>query len=274
MKTVFVLGDSGLVGKAIINQIKNEYNVYGASRKDLNSNGWTHLSFDLEKDNIVDLLYELKPELIISCTRGEYGAQLKCHEKIIQYAKKYKSKLYYFSTANVFDGDPTTVKYESDRTFSISDYGSFKIKCENMIIKELVDKGIIIRLPMVYGADSLRVNEIKKTIHQNKSLEVYNNLYFTAVWDIDVAKQLKYIIENNLKGIFHLAPKDVVNHLDFYRRFLPLELIISENSIQDYEKYYLAIKTERKELNHLEFSNDDVIMRIKETIERSIKIIR
>jgi dTDP-4-dehydrorhamnose reductase len=31
-----------------------------------------------------------------------------------------------------------------------------------------------------------------------------------------IARQLCYIIDNNLKGIFHLASEDIVNYKDFY----------------------------------------------------------
>lgn len=49
------------------------------------------------------------------------------------------------------------------------------------------------------------------------SIVVFPNLFFNAVTDAMIAKQLCYIINNNLSGIFHLTCEDIVNYKDFYK---------------------------------------------------------
>jgi len=266
MKKVMILGDTGLVGQAIIKQLENKYKIYGISRKKLENENWKHISFDLEKENILEVLHDEKPEIIISCTRGDYKAQIETHKKIAEYSTESNAKVYYFSTVNVFDDDPNSIKFEDDKTCSKSDYGQFKIECENLLIKELGDNVIIIRIPMVYGQNSLRVNEIRKVIEKLDLLVVYENMYFTTIFDTDLAIQLKYIIEKDLKGIFHLASKDIINYKDFYNKILEDNTQFKLVGIENYEKYYFAIKTKRKELCDFQFSNDDVVHKIRRSI--------
>lgn len=267
MKKLLILGVSGLVGSEIVNQLKNEYEIYGISRKKIKTETWNHIAFDLEKENITNVLLNVKPDIIVSCTRGSYESQLITHENISKYCNDFSSKLYYFSTANVFDGVPDSEKYEDDETCSESDYGKFKIECEKLLKEKLGEKVIIIRLPMVFGRKSLRVEEIKNAINSAKPIEIYENLYMTSILDVDVARQLKYIIDNELNGIFHLASKDIINHVEFYRKFIKERIHLKLKSIDGYERYYLAIRTNRKELKEFEFSNDDVVNKIIEYIK-------
>lgn len=261
-----ILGVSGLVGSEIVQQFKGEYEIHGISRKKIETETWNHIAFDLEKENITDVFMNVKPDIIISCTRGNYVEQLITHKKIAKYCSDNNSKLYYFSTANVFDSVPDSAKYEDDETCSESDYGKFKIKCEKLLKEELNDKVIIIRLPMVYGRKSLRLDEIKNSIDSGKPLEVYQNLYITSILDVELVRQLKYIIENDLKGIFHLASNDVINHAEFYRKLNNKNLHIKLNKIDNFDRYYLAIKTKREELKKFNFSNDDLISKLREYI--------
>ncbi len=262
---MLVLGDSGLVGLAIIHQFKH-YDVYGLSRKEFNFKGLKHICFDLEKEEIDVILDTIHPDFIISCTRGDYEAQLRCHKNIADYTSNHDSKLYYFSTANVFDGDPNSIHYEDDETIAESDYGKFKIKCENMLKKILGEKAVILRLPMVFGIQSPRVQEIRKAVQDALTLDAYENLYFTTILDIEIAVQLQYILENSLKGVFHLASKDTMKHLDFYTDIVNNKELLNLKKIDHYEKYYLAIETKRNELKSLEFLNQDVIHCIKNYI--------
>ena len=59
--------------------------------------------YNLEDDNILSIIKEVKPQLIISCLRGSFEAQVTCHQQLVDYIKNFNCRLMYFSSANVFD---------------------------------------------------------------------------------------------------------------------------------------------------------------------------
>jgi len=59
-----------------------------------------------------------------------------------------------------------------------------------------------------------------------------------------LAKQICYVIENDLKGIFHLGSSEVINHYEFVKKFIInlgyKNVKFNEETIPG-EKYYLAV---------------------------------
>lgn len=86
-------------------------------------------------DNLKEMLLILKPGIVISCLRGEFDQQLRFHETLAMELTNTSSRMYHFSTTNVFDGDFSKPHMETDLPISNSDYGKFKIACENMLWK-------------------------------------------------------------------------------------------------------------------------------------------
>lgn len=239
MERLLILGDSGLVGREIVKQFKYEYEVYGLSRTVMNADKWNHELYDLEKSDITDILEKIKPNFIISCTRGDFDSQIKTHQQIAKYCRMHNVRLYYFSTASVFDGNPVSVKYEDDDPYAESDYGKFKINCENLLKSELDNKVIIIRPPMIFGENSLRINRVIASLKKGEPMDLYSNLYITTVLDTDLVLQLKHIIKKNLRGIFHIASVDVINHIEFHKQLTNNEILYHENVRGSYNKYYV-----------------------------------
>ncbi|MBF4693994.1 sugar nucleotide-binding protein [Fusibacter ferrireducens] len=268
MEKLFILGDSGLVGSAIIELLKEDYDITGVSRDQIPKAKWKHLKFDLESDQLLPILEATQPSVIISCTRGDFEKQLETHREIVKYASQTNAKVYFFSTANVFDGIPNSVKIETDLVNATSAYGHFKINCENLLTEGLAQNAIILRLPMVFGKKSPRVKEIVAALRNEKSIELYENLIFTSIWDTQIAFMFKHILESDLRGIFHLTSKDVMDHTTYYRKFLHNNVLIEKGNIKHQEPYYLALGSTRQELVDYEYSNDDVIRKIKKALKK------
>lgn len=138
------------------------------------------------------------------------------HEHLIEYALQAKSKIIFLSSANVFDYYSKYPSYETDKTLSESSYGRFKIKIENMLMRLLPKRQYaILRLPMVFGAQSPRIKEIKQHLKNKTPIEVFPNLIVNATTDDKVTQQVHYIINRNKYGIFHLGSTDLVHHDEF-----------------------------------------------------------
>ena len=268
MKKVFILGDSGLIGRAIIKCLKDEYDILGISRHEVSHDNCHHLNLDLETEKLLPILEATSPDVIVSCTRGSYDKQLEAHIDIIEYAADTDTRVYFFSTANVFDGEPDAVKSEDDRVHAATEYGKYKVECEKILRDGLGDNAIIIRLPMVFGENSPRVKEIIAAMNHEKAIEIYDNLFFTTIWDTQVAYMFKHVLEEGYTGIFHFTAKDVMNHLTFYNKILSKKASIEVGKIKHNADYYLALKTAREVLKDFEYTNDDVIGEIKAVIKK------
>lgn len=267
MKKVLILGASGLVGKALIEELKDEFHLfgtYGSKLTNLPVEKQFHLKVD-EPDKLLEVLNELKPEIVISCIRGPFDQQLDLHKQLAMELKFMKSQLYYFSTTNVFDGDYSAPHVETDSPLAVSDYGIFKIECEKMLAEILDERVSIIRIPAIWGKDSPRWNQMKESQKKDEKIEVYNNLICNNLLDIDLAKQVHGIIKEGLKGIFHLGSADLMSHAQFYT-LLASELENGESLLQykDFEKsdttYYFTLKSNRHEFpSALQRTNHEII---------------
>ncbi|MEG2655907.1 MAG: sugar nucleotide-binding protein [Clostridium sp.] len=250
MNKVLVLGGSGLVGKAIINELNgcNEFQVYGTYYKHPKLiEGNMSFKLDLEDlDNAYDMISTLKPEIIISCLRGDFDKQLVFHEKIAEYLKAIDGRLYFFSTTNVFDNNLIKPHYEDEFTNSCTDYGKYKIKCEKIILKILQNNACILRLPQVWGKDCVRMKQLRESLINNEKIVVYPKLFLNVVTDVIIAKKISYIMENKMNGIFHIATEDILNHKDFFEDLVS-ELEFNNSRIEEDfgEEGYFAILSNR-----------------------------
>jgi dTDP-4-dehydrorhamnose reductase len=250
MNKVLVLGGSGLLGKAIIKKMNRyeKYEIYSTYYEHLPSiNKGSCFKLDLEDlEDISCILNNIEPKIVISCLRGDFEKQLILHTKVAKYLKENNGKLYFFSTTNVFDNDYSKPHYEDDITNSRTDYGRFKIACEKSIIEILKEDACILRIPQVWGKDSPRLRELLNTINNNEAVTVFPKLFLDVNSDEMIAKQLSYIIENKLTGIFHLASEDIHNQSSFYKKLIMklgfVNTLINENLE---EEGYFALKSKR-----------------------------
>lgn len=266
MSKILILGGSGLVGTAVINEMNkyNQFDVYSTYFQNsmlLNEDKSFKLNIQ-DEDNISSILNILKPQIIISCLRGDFNKQLILHEKTADYLSKNGGRLFFFSTTNVFDNDLSKPHYEDDLPDSQSDYGQYKIECEKEISEILHDNACILRIPQVWGKSSPRMKELLNSLRSNKDVIVYPKLYHNTNTDVMIARQLCYIINNNLKGIFHLVSEDIINYKDFYKGLIAglgyRKVIIEENFEE--EGYFALLSNRKNEFpKELGFSNNSVI---------------
>lgn len=270
MHNILVLGGSGLVGKAIISEMsKNKelqiYATYFENPLLFNQDRSFKLSIQ-EPANISSILNKVKPQSVVSCLRGDYSKQLILHTKTAQYLKTVGGTFYFFSTTNVFDNDLSRPHYEEDLPNSCTDYGQYKITCENRILEILQDKACILRLPQVWGKDSSRMNALLNSLQHNEKIVIYPKLLFNSTTDIFLAKQLYFIIENNLKGIFHLSAKDVVNQKEFYEELIHKLNFTNIRFQENFEEvgYFALLSRRHNEFPEwLRFMNKSVIDYLK-----------
>lgn len=217
-KKILILGASGFVGNALYKELCNYFDTYGTYcfNNSFKSNK-QFVNYNITEDDIVHLLEKIKPDFIISAIRGNFVAQIQAHTHLLEYVKKQKCKLYFISSANVFDAYSKYPSYENDKTLSESVYGRLKIKIENMMMRIPKTKIGILRVPMVFGNTSPRIKELKTLLETNEPVEVFPNLIVNVTNDDRLTQQVHYLINQDKYGIYHLGSTDLTHHQDFIK---------------------------------------------------------
>ena len=256
---ILILGVSGFLGNAIYKELCSYYSTFGTYRTPLLAfeNNKQLYQYDFEEDDIFEILNVVKPTLIISALRGDFSAQLTAHKHLFEYISLKKNcKMVFLSSANVFDAYSKYPSYENDTTLSNSIYGHFKIRLEQLFLKLPAKKIAILRLPMVFGTQSPRVNELKLHLELDAPIELFPNLIMNVISDQKVTQQLHYIINRNKHGIFHVGSKDLVHHDDFIKDLVSkigakkpkFKLVYTTND----ERYLAVLPKENKLPKHLQ----------------------
>ena len=238
---IVILGASGFIGNAIYKELCSYFKTFGSYHTPTNFYKKNHQFFHYnhENDDIYEILKALKPNVIVSSLRGNFATQVLAHQHIIEYVRHHNCKIIYMSSANVFDSYSKYPSYEIDKTLSESIYGRFKIKIENAIMRLPKRKWTIIRLPMVFGSKSPRVEELKESLKAKEPIEVFPNLVINATTYDKLTQQIHYIINRNKTGIYHLGSTDLVHHDDFIKDVI--------KSLGDFKPVYKHVYTTNDE---------------------------
>lgn len=264
-KKILILGGSGFLGNAIYKELCNYFDTYGTyfnARRSFEDNR-QFFRYDLEEDDVFELLEKIRPQIIISAVRGNFAAQIQAHKHMMEYLSQNECTLYYLSSANVFDAYRKYPSYEYDKTLSESVYGRLKIKIENMLLRLPQRKMGILRVPMVFGNGSPRINEIKKFIWENEPVEVFPNLILNVTTADKLTQQVHYLINRNKTGIYHLGSSDLVHHEDFIKDVV--ERIGNFNPIYkrvyttNEERYLAVLPKDNKLPKNLQIGYQEVI---------------
>ena len=263
---ILILGVSGFLGGAIYKELHPYFQTFGTFRtSSVAHEKNTHFyQYDFEDDDIFEILDLVKPTIIISSLRGDFSAQLTAHKHLYEYINQKKDcKMIFLSSANVFDAYSKFPSYENDTTLSNSIYGHFKIRLEQLFLKLPTNKVAVIRLPMVFGAQSPRNNEIKLLLKLDEPIELFPNLIMNVITAKKVSQQLHYIINRSKTGIYHLGSSDLVYHDDFIKELVErmgfnntrYKLVYTTN-----DSRYLAVLPKGNKLpKHLQMKSEDVL---------------
>jgi dTDP-4-dehydrorhamnose reductase len=264
VKRVLILGASGFIGNTLYKELNSYYDTFGTyfTKKGFGNNHH-FFHFDMEEGGLEIIIKEVKPKLIISALRGPFEDLIETHQFLINLIDRSNCRLIFLSSANVFDTFEHFPSYEYDKTLSESIYGRFKIKIENDLLRLSPSKFVLARLPMVFGNQSPRIQEIDQAINQNKPIEVFPNTIINVNNDIKLSQQIHYIINQQLTGVFHLGSTDLIHHFDFiklliqkrYQKTAVYKQVYTTNQM----RYLAVLSKENKLPPNLLFSYTEIL---------------
>lgn len=264
-KKVLLIGGNGLVGQSIVSGLDDNYQIIPTAGHHVPENGY-QLMIE-EPNKLVEILTHENPEIVISSIIGNYQSQIVFHKTLADWLLTGEEKrLLYISTANVFDGNLSKPWTEYDLPMPESDYGSFKWDCETMLGKTLENQLIIFRLAAVWSADCPRVQQLKLYSRNKEPYRTYPNYRINVTFTEQIGNYAKYVLDNNLHGIFHVATTDTVNYFSFEKMVcealkIDLPQFVAET---EGEEVSFAILPTRKDIpNGLQMTVSDVLSNIK-----------
>lgn len=266
---ILILGASGFLGNAIYKELCSYFKTFGTYNTTNKAYEKNHhfFQYNFEEDDIYEILEIVKPTIIISALRGDFSKQVLLHQHLAEYVFQHKIKLIFLSSANVFDAYSKYPSYETDKTYSNSIYGHFKIKIENMLLRLPKKQVAILRLPMVFGNQSPRILEILQLIKEKAPIEVFPNLIINVTTDTKLTQQMHYLINRNKYGVFHLGSSDLVHHDDFVKEILKTlghKKVLFKQVYTTNNDRYLAVLPKYNVLpKNLHLQSQDIITELK-----------
>ena len=281
---VLVIGSDGQLGLEF-QKISNSYD----------SLSWvfsTIKTLDLVKlDTISSFLNDINPSVIINCAaytsvdKAETESKLADlinHEAvdiISRWTSDNNKKLVHVSTDYVFDGLSKLPLSENSNTNPINEYGSSKLKGEQVCLKNDTNS-IIIRTSWLYS--SFGNNFLKTMIElmkKNNSIKIVNDQIGSPTYAYDLAKGILKIIMNykSESGLFHYSNEGEISWFEFARSIrelynLDCEIIgVSSKEFKTLAKrpqYSLLSKSKIKKIFKLEIPN------YKQSLEDCINAIK
>lgn len=232
----FVIGASGLVGGNFVKHLLEEGHEVIGTHTSLETDHTVYFNaLDLNDSNNF-ALETFMPEAIVHCAalahvdycedniQESYDLTVKTAINVIELCKKFNARMVYTSTDYVFDGKNGPY-VETDATNPLSVYGKHKLEVEEIMLRELPDTGIILRIGNVYGDEIRGKNFIIRIINDVLSgREWHMNLpqdqYATPVWAYDVARVGTVLATDNKSGIYHVGSTDFMNRIQLAMKVL------------------------------------------------------
>ncbi len=262
---ILILGASGYIGNSIYKELCSYFKTYGTyntPKKEFEKNAH-FFHYNVEEDDLYEILEVTKPSIVISALRGDFHTQTIAHQHLAEYAVINGTKIIFLSSANAFDAYSKFPSYEHDKTLSHSIYGHFKIKIENMLLRLPKKQVAILRLPMVFGVNCPRIQEMKALIDNKEAVEIFPNLIMNVTFDKKVTQQIHYIINRKKYGIFHLGSIDLVHHDEFIKdilKFITTSKYALKHVYTTNEDRYLAVLPKYNKLpKHLQITSLKVL---------------
>lgn len=250
---ILIIGASGFLGKALFKELNPYFDVFGTyfTSKNIYDSNRRYHQWDVESESLLPILEVIKPDVIITCFKGPFPAQLEAYQELISYVVRHRKKIMFVSTSNVFDAFTNYPSYEYDKTLSGSIYGRFLIKIENALLRLPNAYYNILRLPMVFGKTSPRLQDLLNLHRKNEPIDVFPKVIINATTVEKFCQQTHYILNQELHGVFHLGSSDVIHHKDLIDDICQTNGIkdpIFKNNYESNQDRYLALLPKHNKL--------------------------
>ena len=223
MKKIWITGAEGHIGTALLDLLEGvEYQLLPTDIEEV----------DITKiDEVTQFVHVNRPDVVINCA-GLTDVQ-ECENNVDEAyrvnaigvrnvalaANEVNAKVIQISTDDVFDKESRVPYNEFDNVHPRTIYGKSKEAGEN-ILTQLLNRFVIIRSSWIYGIGRDFVDEVLRNVGQGKTMEVPNNQYAAPTSAKELAKVIRYFIDNEEYGLYHVVCPGSCSRYEFARTIL------------------------------------------------------
>ena len=223
MKKIWITGAEGHIGTALIDLLEGvEYQLLPT---DINEVDITKI------DEVTQFVHVNRPDVVINCA-GMTDVQ-ECENNVDEAyrvnaigvrnvalaANEVNAKVIQISTDDVFDKESRIPYNEFDNVHPRTIYGKSKEAGEK-ILTQLLNRFVIIRSSWIYGIGRDFVDEVLRNVGQGKKMEVPNTQYAAPTSAKELAKVIRYFIDNEEYGLYHVVCPGSCSRYEFARTIL------------------------------------------------------
>ena len=182
-------------------------------------------------DEVTQFVHVNRPDVVINCA-GLTDVQ-ECENNVDEAyrvnaigvrnvalaANEVNAKVIQISTDDVFDKESRVPYNEFDNVHPRTIYGKSKEAGEK-ILTQLLNRFVIIRSSWIYGIGRDFVDEVLRNVGQGKTMEVPNNQYAAPTSAKELAKVIRYFIDNEEYGLYHVVCPGSCSRYEFARTIL------------------------------------------------------
>ena len=258
-KKVLILGSSGLIGHQVYNYLKDnsDFSLSNISyRRKLNSE--TILLDARNEQKFFDHIRRIQPNYLVNCIGiliseakqdSESAIFLNAYlpHRLEELANNIDAKLIHMSTDCVFSGKKKSPYLETDEKDGHDNYAKTKAHGEVTSENHLTIRTSVVGPEIINGSEEL----FHWFMNQSGVIEGFTKAIWSGVTTIELAKAIKWFIDNDTTGLYHLTNGIPVNKYDLLHLFKNytnknIEILKVEGS--DINKSFIDT---RKEINYL-----------------------
>ena len=223
MKKIWITGAEGHIGTALLDLLEGvEYQLLPTDIEEV----------DITKiDEVTQFVHVNRPDVVINCA-GLTDVQ-ECENNVDEAyrvnaigvrnvalaANEVNAKVIQISTDDVFDKESRIPYNEFDNVHPRTIYGKSKEAGEK-ILTQLLNRCVIIRSSWIYGIGRDFVDEVLRNVGRGKTMEVPNNQYAAPTSAKELAKVIRYFIDNEEYGLYHVVCPGSCSRYEFARTIL------------------------------------------------------
>jgi len=266
-KKVLVLGSTGLIGHQVYNYLRNnsDYELSNiAYRKKLNKNS---LLLDIrDEKNFLEIIEKIKPNIIVNCIGILINGANRDLENAIfinaymphrlkKLADSIDAKLIHISTDCVFSGNKKEPYIEKDEKDGKDTYAKTKGLGEIICNNHLTLRTSVVGPELKNNGEEL----FHWFMSQNGEINGFTKAIWSGVTTLELAKAIKWAIEEDITGLYHITNNSFINKYDLlklFKQYTKKEIIINKVDGKEVNKNFIDT---RCELNYKILSYENMI---------------
>jgi dTDP-4-dehydrorhamnose reductase len=223
-----IIGARGLVGSALKKQIPNAIEGIPVEPKRFTNQVYTDVT---KYETLFKVFSKYRPDVVYltaaiahvdRCeeSAGTDTVNVQGAKTVLRLCESFGSKLVYFSSSYVFDGEKKEPYKEVDDPNPVNYYGKQKLMVEDSM-NESYANTLIIRTVGVYGAERLNKNfakQVLSTVFSDKDVYAPSDQYMNPILSNDLARCVVQLVNKNVSGIVHVAGDECISKYEFAKR--------------------------------------------------------